>query len=62
MSSRCPHRKITPHSNDMINPLQNKKKVRIRFYPMIPNFRDSTCFWKVPRFRPFVLLVRGAHG
>ena len=27
------------------------------FYPMLHDFRKIIAFWKVPRFRPFVLLV-----
>jgi hypothetical protein len=27
---------------------------------MLPDFRKSVAFWKVPRLRPFVLLVRAA--
>jgi hypothetical protein len=37
---------------------ENEKKVKVLFYPMIPDFRKSIVFRKVPRLRPFVLLVR----
>ena len=30
----------------------------VPFYPMLPDFQKSTAFWNVPRFCPFVLLVR----
>jgi len=28
------------------------------FHPMLPDFRNSTALWKVPRLRQFVLLLR----
>jgi hypothetical protein len=31
--------------------------VKMLFYPMLPDFRTSTAFWKVPRTRPSVFLV-----
>ena len=45
-----------------------KGKVRVLFCTMLPYFRKSFGLWKVPRLRPFVLLVRetcrwrGVHG
>ena len=48
--------------------LEAKGKVRVSFCTMLPYFRKSFGFWKVPRLRPFVLLVRetcrwrGVHG
>ena len=36
-------------------------KVKVLFYPTLPNFKNKkkkVAFWKVPRPRPFVLLVR----
>jgi hypothetical protein len=32
--------------------------VKVLFYPMLPDFQNSPAFWKVPRLRPFVFLVR----
>jgi hypothetical protein len=40
--------------------LPYKDQVKVRFYPMLPDFRNSTAFWKVPRLRPFMFLVRSA--
>jgi hypothetical protein len=31
------------------------------FYPVLPHFQKSIAFWKVPRFRPFVLLAGNVH-
>ena len=36
--------------------------MEVLFYPMLPNFRKSTAFWKVPRLRLFVLCVRQIWG
>jgi hypothetical protein len=37
---------------------QTRKKVKAFFHPMLPDFQNSTPFWKVLRLRPFVRLVR----
>jgi hypothetical protein len=37
-----------------------KDKVNVRSYPLLPDFRKSITFLKIPRFRPFVLLVTAA--
>ena len=34
------------------------KETNILFYKTLPDFQNIAVFWKVPRFRPFVLLVR----
>jgi hypothetical protein len=34
------------------------KTVEVFSYPMLPNYRKRIAFWKVPRLRPFVFLVR----
>jgi hypothetical protein len=31
-------------------------------YPVLSDFRKIGAFWKVPRFRPFVLLVTATRG
>ena len=41
------------------NPLKTNGKVLS--YPMLPDFRKSIAVWKVPRLRPFALLVRAAR-
>jgi hypothetical protein len=33
-------------------------KKRKYFCPMLPDFRKSVAFWKVPRLHPFVLLAK----
>lgn len=35
-----------------------KTKKKVLFYPIFPNSRKNIAFWKVPRHRPFILLVR----
>jgi hypothetical protein len=35
-------------------------KVKVLFYPMLPDLRKDVPFWKVPRLRPFAL-VREIH-
>jgi len=35
-----------------------KDQLKVRLYPTVLDFRNSIAFWKVPRFRPLVLLVR----
>jgi len=30
-------------------------------YLMLPDFRNNTAFWKVPRLHPFVLVVTATH-
>jgi len=40
------------------SPLKTGKKLKILFYPMPSDFRKRIALWKVPRPRPFVLLVR----
>ena len=43
------------------DPLEGwKKKVYAIFFPMLHDFRNSMAFWKVPRLRPFVVLIRAA--
>jgi len=37
-----------------------KKKVKVLFYPVLPDFQKSIAFWKASRLRPFVFLVRPA--
>jgi hypothetical protein len=44
-------------STNILN-LLTTNKVKILFYPMLPDFRKRTSFWEVLRLRPFVLLVR----
>jgi hypothetical protein len=44
---------------DFAKPLETKGKPLS--YPMLPDFRKSIGVWKVPRLRPFVLLVRAAR-
>jgi hypothetical protein len=34
----------------------------VLFYPMLPNFRKITAFWKVPRLRLFVLFLKPIWG
>ena len=34
-----------------------KEQVTALFYSMLPDFRNSTAFWKVPRIRPFGFLL-----
>ena len=34
------------------------KTKEVIFYPIFPNSHKSITFWKVPRHRPFILLVR----
>jgi len=34
------------------------KTKEVLFYPVFPNYRKSIAIWKVPRHRPFILLVR----
>jgi len=36
---------------------QNKKILRVIFYPMIPDYQKSFLFWKVPKHRSLVLLL-----
>jgi len=42
---------------------QRKRKVLSGsiFYPVLHHFRKTMAFWKVPRLRPFVLLVGNVH-
>jgi hypothetical protein len=42
-------------------PVRTKKKVKIIFYPTLSVFRNITVGWKVPRIRPFFLLVRATE-
>jgi hypothetical protein len=35
-----------------------QQKVNIHFYPILPDFRNRIALSKVPKLRPFVLLVR----
>jgi len=37
-----------------------RKKMKVLFYPLPPDFRNSMAFRKVPRFCPFLLLIRAA--
>ena len=37
---------------------RKKKKVKVLFYPGLPDFLKNIAFWKASRLRPFVLLVR----
>jgi len=37
-------------------------EVEVLLYPMLPNFRKSTAFWKFPMIRLFVLCVRKIRG
>jgi hypothetical protein len=37
---------------------QVKKEVEVLFYLLILDFRKNIAFWKAPRYRPFVFLVR----
>jgi len=36
----------------------NAEKRESTFYPVLPDFRKSTAFCKVPMLRPFAVLVR----
>jgi hypothetical protein len=36
---------------------QNNKKLRVPFYPMIPDYQKSFLFWKIPKHRSLVLLL-----
>jgi hypothetical protein len=38
------------------------EKTEIHFCPIIPDFRRCTAFCKVPRLRPFALLVRATFN
>jgi hypothetical protein len=38
------------------------QKVKELFYPVVPEIQKSIAFWKVPRPRPFVLLVRDMYA
>jgi hypothetical protein len=44
-------------SGTNINPLKTKK-VKVTLCPVLPDFRKSIVFWKVPRLRPFVFVVK----
>jgi hypothetical protein len=43
-----------------LRPSIEKKKVKVLFYPVLPDFLKSIAFWKVSRLRPFIFLVRPA--
>jgi hypothetical protein len=49
---------------DNVNPKDENTQKRVKglFYRMLPGFRNIVAFWKVPRLRPFDLLVRDAHS
>jgi hypothetical protein len=38
--------------------IKSLREMVVLFYPMLLYLRKSIAFWKVPRLRPFVLLVR----
>jgi hypothetical protein len=41
--------------------LSRGRKLKVLFYPMLPDFRKTIAFRKVPRLRPFALLVRATY-
>jgi hypothetical protein len=38
------------------------RKLKVLFYPMLPDFRKTIAFWKVSRLRPLVLLLRATFS
>jgi hypothetical protein len=42
--------------------LKKGEKVKVRFYPMVYDFRNNIAFWMVPRLRPSGLQVRKHLG
>jgi hypothetical protein len=40
--------------------LLRRRKMKIFFYPLLPDFRNRIAFWNVLRLRLLVLLVKAA--
>ena len=54
-----PYRKMLPKQLHCSN-LWRPRQVEVFSYPMLTVLRKSQAFWKFPRLRPFVFLVRAA--
>ena len=55
-NDRLPETSVTNYEYTLRN-IPEDRRYKVLFCPMFPYFQKSIACWKVPRFRPFVLLV-----